>query len=275
MSKILDGVLVAKKINERTSRKVQELKAKKINPHLAVILVGDDPASKLYVSIKERKCQKLKIDFSNYLLPENITEQELEYLIKSLNDDKNIHAIIIQLPLPRHLDTKKMIGMISSIKDADALTSHPIIDAPTASGIIEILKEYKIGLDNKKIVIVGYGKLVGKPLEKILKRDYNNLNINVCDSKTPSLKKITKKADIIITAVGKPYLITKEMIKIDTIIIDAGTAESKGEIIGDVDFEKIKNIVSYITPPKGGVGPVTVAKLLENTVILCEKQNKK
>lgn len=273
MSSILDGILVAQKINEQTQDDVLKLKAKNINPHLAVILVGEDPASQLYVSIKEKKCQKLGIDFSKYLLPANITEQEILYLIDSLNKDEEIHGIIIQLPLPKQFDSEKIINHIDSKKDADALTKKAIVNAPTAAGIVEMLRFYGIELENKKIVIVGYGKLVGKPLEKILKNDYKDLNIIICDSKTNNLSKITKSADIIISAVGKPHLITQQMVKNDVVIVDAGTSETNGEITGDVDWENLQNIASFITPVKGGVGPITVAKLLENVVTLTKKQN--
>ena len=273
MSSVLDGILVAQKINEQTQDDVLKLKAKNINPHLAVILVGEDPASQLYVSIKEKKCQKLGIDFSKYLLPANITEQEILYLIDSLNKDEEIHSIIIQLPLPKQFDSEKIINHIDSKKDADALTKKAIVNAPTAAGIVEMLRFYGVELENKKIVIVGYGKLVGKPLEKILKNDYKDLNIIICDSKTNNLSKITKSADIIISAVGKPHLITQQMVKNDVVIVDAGTSETNGEITGDVDWENLQNIASFITPVKGGVGPITVAKLLENVVTLTKKQN--
>ncbi len=273
MSSILDGILVAQKINEQTQDDVLKLKAKNINPHLAVILVGEDPASQLYVSIKEKKCQKLGIDFSKYLLPANITEQEILYLIDSLNKDEEIHSIIIQLPLPKQFDSEKIINHIDSKKDADALIKKAIVNAPTAAGIVEMLRFYGIELENKKIVIVGYGKLVGKPLEKILKNDFKDLNIMICDSKTNNLSKITKSADIIISAVGKPHLITQQMVKNDVVIVDAGTSETNGEITGDVDWENLQNIASFITPVKGGVGPITVAKLLENVVTLTKKQN--
>lgn len=273
MSSILDGILVAQKINEQTQDDVLKLKAKNINPHLAVILVGEDPASQLYVSIKEKKCQKLGIDFSKYLLPANITEQEILYLIDSLNKDEEIHGIIIQLPLPKQFNSEKIINHIDSKKDADALTKKAIVNAPTAAGIVEMLRFYGIELENKKIVIVGYGKLVGKPLERILKNDFKDLNIIICDSKTNNLSKITKSADIIISAVGKPHLITQQMVKNDVVIVDAGTSEANGEITGDVDWENLQNIASFITPVKGGVGPITVAKLLENVVTLTKKQN--
>ena len=271
MSKILDGVLVAQKINDETKAQIARLKVSNIHPHLAVILVGNDPASNLYVAIKEKKCGELGIDFSRYNLPENCEEKEIIFLINDLNKDKNITAIVIQLPLPEQFNLDKIIGKINKYKDADALNSD-IVEAPTAAAIIQLLESYEIAIENKKVVLVGYGKLVGKPLEKLLKNRYPKIDLTICNSKTTNLSEITKKADIIISAVGKPHLVTGKNIKKGAVIIDAGTSEQAGKITGDVDIENAAKKASYITPAKGGVGPVTVAKLLENAVKLSAKK---
>ena len=271
MSKILDGILVAEELNNRTKNEVILLKSQNIYPHLAVVLVGDDPASNLYVTIKEKKCQELGIDFSRYNLPENCKEKDIIFLIDNLNKDNHITAIVVQLPLPEKFNTDKIIAKIIAKKDADSLNSNLVI-APTAAAIDEILSYYKIDLNNKKIALVGYGKLVGKPLEKLILKKYPRTSLVVCDSKTKNLSKITVKSDIVIAAVGKPHLITNKMIKNDAVVIDAGTSEKAGKITGDVDFDKIYKKTSYITPAKGGVGPVTVAKLLENVVSLSAKK---
>jgi methylenetetrahydrofolate dehydrogenase (NADP+)/methenyltetrahydrofolate cyclohydrolase len=276
MIKIIDGVLLAKTINKNTKNKVATLKNGNINPHLAVILIGDNPESHLYVSIKEKKCKKLNIEFSKYLIPSSAEEKEIIYLIQSLNKDKNITSIVLQLPIDKKYNTEKIISHIDPRKDVDGLGANSLFTAPTALAILEIIKSYKIKIKNKKIVLIGYGRLVGKPLEKLLRKKYPQINLSICTSKTKNIKHITETADLIISAVGKPHLIKANMIKKGVVIIDAGTSTQNAQIkkttnqkqsqtIGDVDFDDVKSLCSYITPPKGGVGPITVAKLLENT----------
>lgn len=265
---ITDGKKIAQKIRTRLKKEVEKMKKP---PILAVILVGDDPASHLYVRIKEKISAEIGIVFQKYLFPSATKEKTILELINRLNNDKKISAIIVQLPLPAHLDSSKIIEAIAPEKDADSLTGKALILPPTPAAILTLLANYKISLKNKNIVLVGHGKLVGGPLAKILKR--RKIPIEICTDKTKNLSAITKKADILISATGVAHLIKADMVKKNAVIIDAGTSESGGEIVGDVDFEPVKEKSSYITPPKGGIGPVTVAKLMENVVKLDLRQN--
>jgi len=258
---ILRGLPVAQKIYDRLKEKIEELKQKNIKPHLAVILVGDDPASLKYVELKEKKAAELGVEFKFYHLPANVLTKNIEELINDLNKNKFIQGIIIQLPLPKEFATDNLLEKIDPKKDIDGLTSD--YTAPTAAAILEILKFYQIELKDKKIVIVGRGKLVGKPLQKMLMaQTYEPL---VCDSETQNLKEETLKADILILATGVPGLIKPGMVKNGAIVIDAGTSESNGKMVGDVDPEVYQKDISY-TPNPGGVGPVTVACLMKNLI---------
>lgn len=272
---IIDGKKISENILLKIKNKVNELKKTGIFPQMAAILVGNDPASQLYVSIKEKTCQKVGIKLQKHEFSSNIQEQDIINLIKKLNNDKKIHGIIVQLPLPKKFNTNKIIQTINPQKDIDGL--HPenlgkliigekIIIPPTPAGIIEIFKTYKINLSGKNIVLIGYGKLVGKPLSMLLALSQKDPTITICNSKTKNLSSFTRQADILISAVGQANLITADMVKNNVVIIDAGTTKIGGKIVGDVDFENVKQKTSYITPPKGGVGPITVAKLLENLI---------
>ncbi len=281
--KILDGTKVAKKIYSDITKKIAKMNKK---PVLAVILVGNDPASKLYVSIKEKKCLQvgIGIQIKNYELrirnKANIYNLQKKIItqIQKLNKDKNVSGIIVQLPLPKGLDTNKIIETIDPKKDVDGLNplnigklligDKDVIAPPTAAGILKLLENYKINLSGKHIVMVGYGKLVGKPLANMIAVANSDATLTICDKKTKNLSSFTKQADILISATGVGHLIKAGMIKNNAIIIDAGTSTIGGKIVGDVDFEKVKNKASYITPTKGGVGPMTVAMLLENVVNL-------
>lgn len=277
MYKILDGLLVAKKINNKTKNKVLQLNKCGIYPKLAVVLVGDNPASLLYTKIKKQKAKEIGIETLDVKHSENITHYELINEIEKLNNNESIHGILIQLPLPKHLDTVKILETINPKKDVDGLNpknlgkllvNKPFIIPPTADAIIEILNYYKINLTGKHIVLVGYGKLVGKPLAAMISLSNQDATLTICNSKTKNLLYYTKQADILISAAGVPNLITNNMVKKDVTIVDAGTSKKGNKIIGDVDFKNIRNKCTYITPSKGGVGPVTVAKLLENVVKL-------
>ena len=271
---IVDG----KKISETILNKIKkEISAFSEAPALAAILVGNDPASNLYVRIKEKKCQEIGILFKKIHFPENTSQEEVLKTIHELNSDQNISAIIVQLPLPNNFDTNKIINSVILEKDADALNDNSELRSPTVGAILEILDYYNIPLKNKNICLVGYGRLVGKPIKKEL--DKLGIDSDVCTNKTENLSGHTKKADILISATGVPHLITADMVKKDAVVIDAGTAvektsDSKSQVKGDVDFESVAKIASLITPPSGGVGPITVAKLLENTVTLFKKTHK-
>lgn len=268
---ILYGKPVAQAIEQEIKTKIANFRSSQIKPFLAVILVGNDAASQLYTQKKKDKAESLGIGFRLHHFPTEIKEQNVIDLIGCLNQNKNVSGIIIQLPLPESFDTPKILAQIDSKKDVDGLNNG---FAPTTAGaILELLNYYNIGLKNKKIVIVGRGKLVGAPLEKILSE--KNFDVTVCDSKTLDLAVQTNQADIIISGVGKPGLITSDMVKSDTVIIDAGTAESSGSTVGDIDTEVYDGVsvytkVSSYSPVPGGVGPVTVVKLLKNVVEAAE-----
>lgn len=253
---ILDGRQVADKIYKDLERKIEGLKKQNIQPFLAVVLIGDDPASLLYIKKKEEKADELGIGFKLYHFPTMASEHDVLNLIQDLNQNDSIHGIIVQLPLPKNIDTDKILKSITPEKDIESVS-------PAAQAILEILKYYNIDLNNKKIVIVGRGKLVGQPLEKILKSQ--NLDFIICDSKTPDLSSQLLSADIIISGVGEPRLISTDMISKKAIVIDAGTAESSGKIGGDVDPAVYEKVKSY-SPVPGGVGPVTVAMLYKNLI---------
>jgi len=300
--KILDGQKLAETIYTRVKNKVSKMKQK---PVLAVILVGNDPASMLYVKIKKRKCEEvgigIKISNFKFQISNKIKIQELQNKIinqiKKYNKDKNINGIIVQLPLPKSLDTEEIISSIDPKKDVDGLhpenvkllaQAKPNFVPPTAAGIMELMRANKIKLKNKNIVLVGHGKLVGKPLADLIMINYPDEKLTICDRETQNLSEITKKADILISATGQAHLIKADMVKHGAVVIDAGTSVEKArstkseirkkfrnskfeirnlsKVVGDVDFEEVKEIASYITPPKGGVGPMTVAKLLENVI---------
>lgn len=280
--KILRGKKIARKIKDKLKQEVAKMDKP---PVLAVVLVGDDSVSKVYIKIKEKVCREIGVGFKSYQLPANSSQTKILQLIEKLNKDEKTTAIIIQLPLPKHLDTKKIINAVSPKKDADCLNEQSESRTPTVAAIMEIFNEYKIDLKNKNICLVGYGRLVGKPLTKELEKI--GIAPDICNSKTKNLAQHTKKADILISATGVPHLIRKEMIKKDAVIIDAGTSVEKisnskrsvisvkqKSVVGDVDFETVKHKTSYITPPVGGVGAVTVAKLMENVIKLIKKEYK-
>lgn len=263
---ILSGRPVALALEDEIKIEIIELAEIYIKPFLAVILVGDDPASILYTRKKQEKAESLGIGFRLYKYPSSFSQENLITIINDLNMNKSVHGIIIQLPLPESFDTTAVLSTIEKTKDVDGLNNG--FPPTTAGAILEILNYYNIDFTNKKVVLVGHGKLVGEPLGKILSQ--KNIDLTVCDSKTENLAAITLAADVIISGVGKPGLITPLMVKSDAIIIDAGTAESNGSTLGDVDTEVYNKVASY-SPVPGGVGPVTVVKLLKNVVEAAKK----
>ena len=271
MKVILFGKPVATKIYQDLEGKIKDLKRK---PFLAVILVGENPASLSYIKIKEEIAERLGIGFKLYHYPAMALPGEVEKLIQDLNQNQNVSGIVVQLPLPEHIKTEKIIQSLSPEKDVDGFKSS--FPAPTAQAILEILKFYQIEIKNlpagrqgKNIVIVGHGRLVGGPLEKILQKQ--NIQATICDLKTPNLGEKTLSADILVSAVGASGLIKPAMVKSETIIIDAGTSEVGGKIVGDVSPEVYQKVSTY-TPNPGGVGPVTVACLMKNVVDASKKQ---
>ena len=275
MHKILDGRKIAEKIKRRLKAQVKKMKQR---PGLAGGYIGNDPVSLSYIRAKEKAAKEIGIDFLFYKLPDKSSEKKVVGLIHRLNQDKNISGIIVQLPLSAHLPKKEILNAIALEKDIDVLSDkarellkngQPIFIPPPAGAVLEFLKKAKRPLEKSTVVVVGRGMLVGEPVAMLLKQRAKKLII--CDRKTKDLSHETKKADILISAVGQPNLIKKEMVKKGAVVIDAGTAKYKGKIVGDVDFADVSLKISYITPVPGGVGPVTVAMLLANVVKAAEK----
>ena len=283
MAIIIDGKELAKKTRQNLKIECDELKNKGINPKLAVIMVGDNPASKVYVRNKSKACQEVGVEYEEYLLDSNITQKDLIDLIKKLNNDKNINGILLQSPIPKHLDINEAFRTIDYNKDVDGF--HPMnvgkltlgqdtFVSCTPYGVMRMFEEYNIDLCGKNVVILGRSNIVGKPLTQCCLN--KNATITVCHSKTQNTKKITKEADIVISAIGKAKFITEDMIKEGAIVIDVGiNRDENGKIVGDVDFENVKQKASYITPVPGGVGPMTVAMLINNVIKAAKNQNEK
>lgn len=272
---ILDGKALRDKILEELKSKIEK---ENLHIKLAIILVGDNEASKIYIKNKEKACEKVGIEVSKYLLSKDTTEEELINLIKELNSDEEVTGIILQSPVPSHIDFDKCSGTIKSEKDVDGFTkdnvynlylNHDTILPCTVAGIIRMLDEYDITLDGASVVIVGRGNIVGKPLGLALLN--KNATVIYTHSHTHDLKTFTKNADIVIAACGVPKLITKDMVKNGATVIDVGVSRVDGKIVGDVDFDEVKNVASYITPNPGGVGPMTVAMIIDNLVYMKER----
>ena len=274
MAKILDGKAVSASVKAEVKQQVEAMTKEGHPVGLAVILVGDDPASRTYVNNKKKACALTGIVSEEYALPADTSEEELLSLIDTLNKKDSIHGILCQLPLPAHLDEKKVIAAIDVRKDVDAFNvqnvGHIMVGdyaflPCTPAGIMEILKAYDLSVEGKHCVVLGRSNIVGKPMAMLLLQQ--NGTVTVCHSKTQNLKQYTKEADILVAAVGIPKFVTADMIKPDAIVIDVGmNRDENGKLCGDVDFAAVEPIASYITPVPGGVGPMTIATLLQNTV---------
>ena len=271
----IDGITVANVVKDRVRRAVQELKLEGITPCLATILVGENPASATYVKNKQKACTDVGIKTKDHRLPESFSQQEMISLVDLLNKDDSVHGILIQLPLPKQLDEFSTISRISPIKDVDGLTPYSIgllssgkaiLKPCTPSGIMEMFDYYKIDLTGKHAVIINRSSLVGKPLYHLLLE--KNATVTTCHSKTKNLEEHCRKADIVITAVGDrtKFVLTADMIKEGAIVIDVGISRKNEKIVGDADYDEIFKKASFATPVPGGVGPMTVAMLLKNTV---------
>jgi methylenetetrahydrofolate dehydrogenase (NADP+)/methenyltetrahydrofolate cyclohydrolase len=286
MTKIIDGKAVSEQIKQELAVKTELLKSEKgITPGLALLLVGDNPASKVYVGSKERVSKELGYHSLVVKLPDTASEEEVLEYIKKWNNDPEIHGILVQLPLPKHIDENKVIMAISPRKDVDGF--HPenfgrlVIGLPgfvscTPAGIVELIKRYDIDVKGKHVVVIGRSNIVGKPIANLLyqKRDFANGIVTICHTGAKDISKYTLDADILITAIGVPNLIRKENIKEGVVIIDVGinsipdsTKKSGQRLVGDVDFEGVKDMCSAITPVPGGVGPMTIAMLMQNTYL--------
>lgn len=281
MAKILSGKIVSQRIKEEMKKEVEALKQKGVDAGLAVIIVGDDPASKIYVGRKEAMCSELGIYSEKYELGKDTTMQELKSLIKKLNGDSRINGILCQLPLPAHLDEKEVINTIAPEKDVDAF--HPVNVGKimigdydfvpcTPAGIMELIKESGIEPEGKNCVVIGRSNIVGKPMAMLLL--HKNGTVTICHSRTQNLKEITRNADILVAAVGRANFVTADMVKEGAVIIDVGMNRNEaGKLCGDVDFENVSKIAGAITPVPGGVGPMTIAMLMKNTITAAKKQN--
>ena len=271
---IIDGKAVSAAVRDRIKAEVLELNSKGKQTGLAVIIVGEDPASKVYVSNKKKGCEQVGINSFEYALPEETTTEELLTLIGELNNDDKVDGILCQLPLPKHIDEQTVINSIVPEKDVDAFhptnTGHIMIGdysflPCTPAGIIEMLKFYNIEISGKECVVIGRSNIVGKPMAMLLLQ--NSGTVTVCHSKTADLSDVTKRADILVSAVGKANFVTVEMVKDGAVVIDVGmNRNAEGKLCGDVDFEAVKDKCSFITPVPGGVGPMTITMLLNNTL---------
>ncbi len=278
---ILDGKKLSQKITERIAKESAELKSKHgITPGLAVILVGDDPASHTYVKMKAKACKKVGFYSIVHEMPESITQEKIEETIILMNKNPNIDGILVQLPLPQHIDTTKILELIDPAKDVDGF--HPYnfgrlmqgLDtfAPcTPLGVMELLKEYNIDPKGMDACVVGASNIVGKPMAALLLNTF--ATVDICHIYTKDLQSHTKRADLLVVGVGKPNLITADMVKDGAIVVDIGINRLEdGSLVGDVDFENVSKKASYITPVPGGVGPMTIAMLLQNTLKAAKKR---
>ena len=282
MAVLIDGKELARKIRMELKDEVTELKEKGINPKLAVIMVGDDKASKVYVKNKSKACEEIGIEYEEFLMDADITMEKLLNLIEELNNREDIHGILLQSPIPKNLDIRQAFNKIDYRKDVDGF--HPInvgklsigedcFISCTPYGVVKMLEEYNIEVQGKNVVIIGRSNIVGKPLIQCMLN--KNGTVTVCHSKTQNIKEITKNADILIAALGKPKFVTEDMVKDGAVIIDVGINRTdEGKLVGDVDFENVEPKASFITPVPGGVGPMTIAMLMTNVVKAAKELNK-
>lgn len=274
MAKLISGKEVSAAKREELKKRVNTLNEKGINVGLAVIIVGNNSASRVYVNNKKKGCEEIGVTSFEYALPEETTQEELVSLIEKLNNDGRVDGILCQLPLPKHIDEKAVLNCISPVKDVDAF--HPVNVGHimigdftflpcTPAGIMEMLKFYGISVGGKKCVIIGRSNIVGKPMAMLLLKE--NGTVEICHSKTQNLKEETLSADILVAAVGVANFVTADMVKDGAVVIDVGmNRNAEGKLCGDVCFDEVKEKASYITPVPGGVGPMTITMLLENTV---------
>ncbi len=273
MTIILDGKKLADKILNELKEKTLTLNCK---PKLAVIIVGENPASQIYVHNKQKKADDVGFDSVVISLPSDVSEDNLLEQIFILNEDANINAILVQLPLPEHINKQRILETIDPIKDVDGFTSYnfgrlalgykPYAIPCTPKGIIKLMEEYNIELKSKNVLVIGRSNIVGKPISLLFQQ--KNATVTMANSYTKNLKEISSKADIIVSAVGKPKFITSEYVKDGAIIVDVGISRADGDIFGDVDYSSVYDKASYITPVPGGVGPMTIAMLMKNTLEL-------
>ncbi len=274
MYKIIDGKEVSAAVREEIKAEVEILKNQGKSTGLAVVIVGNNPASRVYVNNKKKGCAEVGMESFEYALPEETTTDELLELVEKLNNDDAVDGILCQLPLPKQIDEKKVLNAIAPHKDVDAFhpvnTGHIMIGDHsflpcTPAGIMEMLKYYNISVEGKECVVIGRSNIVGKPMAMLLLGQ--NGTVTICHSRTKDLAEVTKRADILVAAVGKAYFVTPDMVKDGAVVIDVGmNRNAEGKLCGDVDFEAVKDKCSFITPVPGGVGPMTITMLLKNTL---------
>jgi methylenetetrahydrofolate dehydrogenase (NADP+)/methenyltetrahydrofolate cyclohydrolase len=279
-AKILDGKEISEKIKGNIKVEVNRLKEKGITPGLAVILVGENPASKVYVKNKQKACENVGMYSEEHKLPESTTQEELLRLVERLNRDNKIHGILVQLPLPKHIDSDTILKGIDPSKDVDGfhpynigmlLIGQPIFIPCTPYGIMNMIEHSGISVEGKTAVVVGRSNIVGKPVALLLM--HKNATVTVCHSKTKDLADVCRKADIIVAAIGKPKMIKADMVKDGAVVIDVGINRlDDGSLVGDVDYDEVSKKAGWITPVPGGVGPMTIAMLMYNTVHAAKMQ---
>jgi len=281
-AKILNGKEVSERIKTELKDIVAEMKKNGIFPGLAVVLIGNDPASRVYVNSKKKACEFIGIESFEYALPEETTEEQLLELVAKLNGDKRVDGILVQLPLPKHINEENIINAINPSKDVDAfhpsnvgriMTGNPVFLPCTPAGVMELIHESGIDVKGKECVIVGRSNIVGKPQAMLLLAKHGT--VTICHSRTVNLEEVCKRADILVAAVGKPEMIKGNMIKPGAVVIDVGINRIDGKIVGDVEFASASEVASAITPVPGGVGPMTIAMLMKNTVKAAELNLKK
>ena len=282
MAERIDGKAVAAPVRQEVAQEVLRLKEEKgLQPGIAVVIVGDDPASRIYVNNKKKACSEVGIYSEEYALPASTTQEELTDLIHQLNENPAIHGILVQSPLPKGLDEKAVVENIDPKKDVDAfhaLNVGKIMIGDfeflpcTPAGVIELLDRYGVAIEGKRCVVIGRSNIVGKPMAMLLL--HRNGTVTICHSRTKNLAEICREADILVAAVGKAKFVTKDMVKPGAVVIDVGMNRNEnGKLCGDVDFDEVEPLASYITPVPGGVGPMTIAMLMKNVVSAAKIQN--
>ena len=282
MATIMDGKALSLKLKEQMKQRIAQLKQQGINPKLVVVLVGDNSASQVYVRNKHKSCGEVGIESEVITMPEQTTQQELLEVVERLNQDETVDGILVQLPLPKQIDEKTVLRSILPEKDVDGF--HPVnvgllsigdeCFAPaTPSGIIAMFQEYGIDIAGKNCVVIGRSNIVGKPMAALLLK--NNATVTICHSKTEDLASYTRRADVVSVATGRRHTLTAEMVKEGAVVVDVGmNRNEQGKLCGDVDYEEVKEKASFITPVPGGVGPMTITELLENTIQASQRHHR-
>lgn len=282
MATIMDGKALSLKLKEQMKQRIEQLKQQGINPKLVVVLVGDNSASQVYVRNKHKSCGEVGIESEVITMPEQTTQQELLEVVERLNQDETVDGILVQLPLPKQIDEKTVLRSILPEKDVDGF--HPVnvgllsigdeCFAPaTPSGIIAMFQEYGIDIAGKNCVVIGRSNIVGKPMAALLLK--NNATVTICHSKTEDLASYTRRADVVIVATGRRHTLTADMVKEGAVVVDVGmNRNEQGKLCGDVDYEEVKEKASFITPVPGGVGPMTITELLENTIQAAQRHHR-